>query len=63
MVEELKILAEVLKGLTNGALYGVLIYLVVDLLKVVSIAGFTFLGVRSIVTNVFKPCEGKSEKA
>lgn len=55
MVEELKILAEIFKGLTNGALYGVIAYLLIDLMKIVAIAGFSFLGVRTVVVNMFKP--------
>ena len=42
MVEELKILAEVLKGVTNGAIIGVSVYLLIDLLKIVTVAYFSF---------------------
>ena len=55
MVEELKIVADALKGVTNGAVIGVCIYLVVDLLKVVTIAGFSFLGIKALVTGIFEP--------
>lgn len=57
MVEELKVLAEVLKGVTNGAIIGVVAYLVIDLLKIIAIGGFSYLSIKSIVQNVFKPSE------
>lgn len=60
MIEELKLLAEVLKGVTNGAVIGVSIYLIVDLLKYVVIGGFSYLGIKTIITNMFKPIEVNS---
>ena len=55
MVEELKIIADVLTGLTTGAIYGVLAYLVLEFLKVLAIAYFAFAALKAIFASMFKP--------
>lgn len=59
MVEELKVLAEVLQGVTNGAVIGVSVYLLIDLLKIVAIGYFSFASVKVIMINMFKPSTAK----
>ena len=44
MVEELKIIAEIMKDVTDGALWGIGFYLAVSYLKPVTITGFIIYG-------------------
>jgi len=51
MVEELKIIAEMMKGITDGALYGVVFYMIMSYLKpvtIVALCGYFILKITNL---------------
>ena len=56
MIEELKVIAEMLKGMTDGALTGAILYLVLNFLKPViinGIIGVTVFKVFKLLPDIF----------
>lgn len=54
MVEELKIIADILKGVTDGALYGIVFYMVIDMIKTIAIPviwAFSIYKIVDVITN------------
>lgn len=54
MVEELKIVADILKGITDGAIQGVIAYLIFAYIKPVTLYGigsFTIIKVFTLLSN------------
>ena len=54
MTEELKIIADIFKDVTDGALYGVVFYMTMDLLKTIIIPGiwgYTIVKALGILTS------------